>query len=381
MTDACLIQFGTSRFLQAHVDLFASEAAEAGQDVPEIVVVQTSGDAARAARVAAFGQPGGYPVVIRGLGRDGLKIDRTVTVTSVSRGMAASRDWQDLVRLFTTSATAVLSNVGDGGYRVANVDRSLAVVEGEYAPKSFPAILLALMYARWRHGNFEPLTMLPCELVQRNGDTLKRIIVDFAGEIGVDNSFRNWLEQDCVWVNSLVDRIVSEPIEPVGAVAEPYALWAVEKQPGLSMPFAHPDVVLTDNLEHYERLKLHILNLGHSWLAQRWIDSGRPVEMIVRAALDDLDTADALSRIFVSEVVPGFAAHGLGDQAAAYVLQTMARFRNPFLAHRIADIANDHDAKLAKRVGEFLCWVSAAANPPAMPELAKLASHAGAPVS
>ena len=381
MTDACIIQFGTSRLLQAHVDLFASEAAGAGQDVPDIVVVQTSGDAARAARVAAFGQAGGYPVVIRGIGSDGLKIDRTVTITSVSRGMVASRDWQDLVTLCATRTTAVLSNVGDGGYLVANADRSLAVVEGEHAPKSFPAILLALMCARWRYGNFEPLTMLPCELVQRNGDTLKRIIVDLAVEIGVDNSFRNWLEQDCLWVNSLVDRIVSESIEPVGAVAEPYALWAVEKQPGLSMPFAHTDVVLTDNLEHYERLKVHILNLGHSWLAQRWIDAGRPADMTVRAALDDRTTLDALSRVFVAEVVPGFAAHGLGDQAAAYVLQTMARFRNPFLAHRITDIANDHDAKIAKRVGEFLRWVSAATNPPAMPELVKLASHTGVSVS
>lgn len=43
-----IVQFGTSRFLQAHVDLFASEAAATGQTVPPIIVVQTTRDRARA---------------------------------------------------------------------------------------------------------------------------------------------------------------------------------------------------------------------------------------------------------------------------------------------------------------------------------------------
>jgi tagaturonate reductase len=40
-----ILQFGTSRFLQAHVDLMASQAMEQGQDVPAITIVQTTGDA------------------------------------------------------------------------------------------------------------------------------------------------------------------------------------------------------------------------------------------------------------------------------------------------------------------------------------------------
>jgi tagaturonate reductase len=62
-----IFQFGTSRFLQAHVDLFASQAREAGQSVPPIIVVQTTMDPQRARRVAAFGAPEGYPVILRGL--------------------------------------------------------------------------------------------------------------------------------------------------------------------------------------------------------------------------------------------------------------------------------------------------------------------------
>src|SRR3954462_3912232 len=82
-----IIQFGTSRFLQAHVDLFVHEARQAGQAVGPIAVVQASASAARAGRFAAFGQPEGYPVVIRGL-EAGRPVERTVTVTSVDRGLA-----------------------------------------------------------------------------------------------------------------------------------------------------------------------------------------------------------------------------------------------------------------------------------------------------
>ena len=43
-----IVQFGTSRFLQAHVDLFVSDARAEGQEAGPITVVQTSGSAARA---------------------------------------------------------------------------------------------------------------------------------------------------------------------------------------------------------------------------------------------------------------------------------------------------------------------------------------------
>jgi tagaturonate reductase len=94
-----VVQFGTSRFLQAHADLFLHEAREAGQDVGPITVVQTSGASARAGRVAAFGAPGGYPVIIRGI-EAGAPVERRVTVTSIDRGLSAATDWDAVTALF-----------------------------------------------------------------------------------------------------------------------------------------------------------------------------------------------------------------------------------------------------------------------------------------
>lgn len=85
-----LLQFGTSRFLQAHVDLFLQEAKDAGQDVPTIVIVQTSGAAERAGRLAAFSDPAGFPIVIRGL-EAGVPVERRIAVRSVSRGLSTGR--------------------------------------------------------------------------------------------------------------------------------------------------------------------------------------------------------------------------------------------------------------------------------------------------
>jgi len=69
-----------------------------------------------------------------------------------------------------------------------------------------------------------------------------------------------------IFADTLVDRIVSEPIEPIGAVAEPYALWAI-RNGGFGEPVRHPAVRMVDDLAPFERLKLHILNLGHTVLA------------------------------------------------------------------------------------------------------------------
>ena len=128
-------------------------------------------------------------------------------------------------------------------------------------PHSFPAKLLALLWARWKAGG-APLDVFPCELISRNGEILRDIVIDLGQEISLPERFLDWLRGHVLWANTLVDRIVSEAIEPVGAVAEPYALWAIERQPGLVPLCRHASVVMVDDLELFERLKLNILKSG-----------------------------------------------------------------------------------------------------------------------
>ena len=220
----------------------------------------------------------------------------------------------------------------------------------ESVPKSFPAKLVVLLAHRWQAGIEQPLSLFPCELIEKNGARLKELVVRLAREWGLPDTFADWLNRTCRFGNSLVDRIVAEPILPVGAVAEPYALWAIEAQDGLTLPCAHPAMVLTADLSTYERLKLQLLNLGHSYLAERWKRDGRPAGEIVREAMEDAALRTDLEAVWAEEVLPVFAADGMGQQAEVYVASVRDRFLNPFLKHRLADIAGNHEAKKLRRM-------------------------------
>jgi tagaturonate reductase len=335
-----IIQFGTSRFLQAHVDLFVSDAMAEGQAVGPITVVQTTGAAARAGRLKAFdGTP--IRIIIRGL-EGGRPVERTEHVRSIVRGLSSAQDWPEVERIFVEEAAYVVSNTGDSGYELA---------EGETlaAPRSFPAKLTRLLAARWRKSAI-PLTILPCELITSNGVALRRLCSKIVQDSGLPRAFLNWLEQDCVWANSLVDRIVPESLEPAGAVAEPYALWAIERQDRLVVPCRHKAIHLVDDLTATERLKLFILNLGHTVLAERWLVDRRPKDEIVLEILADAGARAFLDTIYDEEVLPVFAAAGI-EGAPAYRETVMERFLNPFLKHRLADIATNHAVKKARRIG------------------------------
>jgi tagaturonate reductase len=337
-----VIQFGTSRFLQAHADLFISDARAAGGDAGPITVVQTTADPGRAGRLAAFdGRP--IPIVVRGL-VDGVPVERTEHTLSIARGLAAATDWPEIERIFVAEARYVLSNTGEAGY----ADGSEAIVAGT-VPRSFPGKLTSLLHARWRAGA-DPLTLLPCELVTANGQVLRAACAAVALRSELPPPFRTWLERDCVWANSLVDRIVSAPLEPAGAVAEPYALWAIERQPRLQPPCRHPAIRMVDDLRVTERLKLFILNLGHTCLAERWLAERRPPRETVRECLSDPAMRAFLDEIYDREVLPVFAAAGIAE-APAYRQSVIERFLNPFLDHRLADIATHHAAKKARRIG------------------------------
>jgi tagaturonate reductase len=367
-----IVQFGTSRFLQAHVDLFAWEAAQAGQDVPDIAIIQVSGDTSRAGRLEAFNDPAGFPVIVRGL-EQGVPVERQVQVRSVRRGLSASRDWDALCDLFVHRATFIVSNSGDAGYDIADADRTPT---DDGPPRSFCGILLNLLHRRWVAGR-PGVTLLPCELVAANGTTLHRALRDLAMAQGLETGFIAWLGTECLWANTLVDRIVSAPLEPAGAVAEPYALWAVERQPALVMPFVHPSVMVVDDLQRHERLKLHILNLGHSWLAEEWTQAGGAPAMTVLSMMQDKRTAERLASLYADEVVPGFAAMGWAEQARDYVAMTLERFANPYLEHRLSDIHVHHPAKVAKRIGAFVDWVDGGDYHAPMPRLRALAARYG----
>ncbi|TCP75716.1 tagaturonate reductase [Rhizobium sp. PP-CC-2G-626] len=343
-----ILQFGTSRFLLAHADLFVSQALETGQAIGRITVVQTTDSPESASRIAALTTLDGYPVQVRGL-RAGVPVREDLDGRAIERGLSASRDWAVILDI-AAKADVILSNTGDRGYDLSDEDTAERMAQPDRVPRSFPAKLAALLLGRWRRNPHAPLSIFPCELVQRNGDRLRALVLGLAAEWSFPPDFIAYLKEKCHFANSLVDRIVSEPLHPIGAVAEPYALWAIQRQEGLVLPCVHPSIVLTDALEAFEDLKLFFLNLGHTVLADAWLTGGRPKSETVREIMEDADIRARLEAIWRSEVLPVFAAASMAAEAERYIEEVRDRFMNPFLDHRLSDIAGNHAEKKRRRL-------------------------------
>ncbi|CAI8746662.1 MULTISPECIES: mannitol dehydrogenase family protein [Burkholderia] len=344
-----ILQFGTSRFLQAHVALFVSQALERGDAIGGIRMVQTTDNPASHARIAALAQSGSYPVKIRGR-EHGAIVDTVVHCRAVRAAWIADRDWAMIRHAVTHDVRVIVSNTGDAGYRLDERDSPALLARESHVPRSFPAKLLTLLHARWRARPDAGVSIFPCELVARNGDTLRALVIGLAEQWALPAPFVTYLSQRCIWVNSLVDRIVSEPIEPVGAVAEPYALWAIERHPGMELPCTHEHIVVTDDLLSHERLKLFFLNVGHTWLADQWLVQRRSSAQTVFDAMNDTTLREGIEGVWGEEVLPVFDALGMRVRAEQYVASVRERFLNPYLNHHIADIAGNHVEKVRRRI-------------------------------
>lgn len=345
-----ILQFGTSRFLQAHADLFVSEAMARGEALGGITVVQTTASTERSHRLAALATPSGFPVHIRGK-KDGVVVDSVTTVNSVKRALSIHAGWEEAAHIAAHESKVMICNTADKGYDISEERQSLP----EGVPASFPGKLTVLLKNRFETSG-AALTILPAELISRNGDVLKSIVQTLAERWRLSPAFVDWLDGNVIFSNTLVDRIVSEPIEPAGAVAEPYALWAIERRVGQVLPCTHADIVLAEDISSYEHLKLFILNLGHTILTDGWLNSDLPRDLTVRELIADQTHRGRLLEAYEDDILPGFARMGLGEQARTYVVQTLERFENPFLNHRLSDIAQNHEEKIRRRAGGFLQW-------------------------
>ncbi len=348
MRETPILQFGTSRFLLAHADLFISEAMGQDERPGPVTVVQTTGNPESRRRVEALNEGKPYPVRIEGLSA-GKPVRDTREGRAICRALSAAEDWPE-VRRAALAARIIISNTGDRGYDPDPTDTAETARDRSRPPAGFPAKIAALLLERFERLPELPVSLYPCELISRNGDRLKDLVRDLAREWQFPEAFFAYLDGKCHFANSLVDRIVSEPLDPIGAVAEPYALWAIERQDGLELPCSHTAIVVTDDLARYETLKLHVLNLGHTVLADQWLKRGLGDEMTVLELMNDADCRKRLETVWADEVVPAFAARGLEREAVDYVNDVRERFLNPFLRHRLSDIAKNHEEKVRRRI-------------------------------
>ena len=75
-------------------------------------------------------------------------------------------------------------------------------------PKSYPAKLTQFLYKRFEAG-LPGMILLPCELIDNNGDNLKACVLKYADLWELGEDFKNWINNDNDFCSTLVDRIVT----------------------------------------------------------------------------------------------------------------------------------------------------------------------------
>ena len=201
--------------------------------------------------------------------RQGKSLTRASRLTSVGAGIDAATQWDEVERLFNAARCAV-SNTADRGYETDPADRPDAG-----PPRSFPAKLAKLLLARHRAGA-EPITLFPCELTPANGKALR------AAVLGVLDRWDVPRESAAVGRGRvLVGQFAGRPHRLRAARTGRRggrALCALgDRGPtaDFELPCRHASITVTGDLKPYERLKLFILNLGHTYLAEIWARGGR----------------------------------------------------------------------------------------------------------
>lgn len=351
-----VVIFGTGRFLRGFVADLLQDARDAGRFGGSAVMVQSTGRDRADALNAAGGR---YHVAVRGRAPSGA-IDEIREIGVVRRALAAGEDWEELVRLFASAGTrAVFSNVTEHG--LVEVEGSRELPAG--APSSFAGKLTALLHARWRTlGEDGSIAVLPCELVDDNGAAVRALVRRTAAAWGLGEGFAGWLDERVAFINTLVDRIVTEPgtrdrlalearigrADPLLAVAEPFRMWAVSRALGgrevQGWFEADQSVIVSDDIGALARRKIRLLNGAHTACA--------PVAALLgvehfRSFVDDGAGAALLERVVFGEVLPTLE----DDRGAGVFARALPdRFCNPHLEHRVLDIASGSVAKARARL-------------------------------
>jgi tagaturonate reductase len=341
-----ILQFGAGNFLRGFADFFVDELNAASATAPgPIIVIQSTGTD----RADALNRAGGaYHLAIQGY-RDGKVVDETRRVGAISHALHAGTQWAEVLAAAGDPALcAILSNTTEAGLALDEAD----LAPGTAAPRSFPAKLLVVLMARQTAG-FPGPWIVPCELIEANGDRLRELVLEQAARWGLAAEIGDWIAKECRWVNTLVDRIVPGPPrvhpllgkDPLLLSAEPFALWAVETD-AADFPFApHPAVVLSRDIRPYTLRKVRLLNGAHSALVMRAAGTG--IET-VRECLEDPKIGEWLEGLLFEEIVP--VLEGRCEDPAGFARAVLDRFRNPFLEHRLTAIALNHEAKVAVRL-------------------------------
>ncbi|HBN82667.1 MAG TPA: tagaturonate reductase [Clostridiales bacterium] len=341
-----VIQFGEGGFLRGFADWMLQHINETSNFNGSVVVVQPI-ETGMCEKLSE--QDCVYTHIIRGA--EGMD---TKIIDVISRCINPYNNYDEYLKLAENPELRfILSNTTEAGIAYRKEDRLT-----DTPPVSFPAKVTALLYKRFELG-LDGFIFLPCELIDKNGQELKAIILKYADDWDLGVDFKNWVEYNNVFCNTLVDRIVTgyprgETID-LGYVdnmvntSEYFHLWVIEgpKSIGDEIPFdiAGLNVIITDNLEKYRTRKVRILNGAHTAMVPYAMLKGFET---VKSCVDDEEMLKYIKSCIFDEIIPTLDLPK--QELLNYANSVLERFSNPYIKHMLSSIALNSVSKFKVRV-------------------------------
>lgn len=276
---------------------------------------------------------------------------------------ARERLWELLADPEVQTATVTVTEKGYCADSEGQLDLANSSILQDQSNPEFPTSLPGLVVRgleRRKRAHQHPITLLSCDNLSHNGRLLGRVCRQWAKRFSTSD-MEQYLDQAVACPNTMVDRIVpalspdqearfrqQHALEGDPMLAtEQFTQWVIEDRfAGVRPAWEQDGLVFTSNVEPFEKLKLRLLNASHSFLAYYGQLQGYE---FVHQAVADPDLNARLRQLTLSEVGPYLEAP-TGISVEAYCEQILARFQNPHLPHRLAQIGMDGSLKIPLRI-------------------------------
>ena len=353
-----VLQYGEGNFLRAFGDWIIDQLNEKGDFNGDVLMVQPL---AQGMAEMINDQNGLYTTVLRGV-QNGKPVEEFRKITSVKGCLNPYSEYDKYIaQAKNPDLRFIISNTTEAGISYHAGDKL------EDRPQvSYPGKVCAFLYERFKafDGSADKgIIVIPCELIDKNGDNLKRIVLQYANEWNLPEAFISWIENACDFCNSLVDRIVpgypraeAEAIcERLGYkdnlldAAEIFLLWVIEchgKKHDDELPTqkAGVNVIWTDDMSFYRTRKVRILNGAHTMtVLAAYLAGLNTVEECINSDL----IYPMMKRGLFEEIIPSM--DGDKAQLEQYAKDVLERFANPYIVHLLLSISLNSISKFKTR--------------------------------
>ena len=344
MCEEKIIQFGEGGFLRGFADWMLQIVNEKTDFGGKVAVVQPI-DKGMCDMLTA--QNCKYTHICRGL--EGVEVKK---IDVISRCVKPYDDFDAYLQLAeNVDFRFVISNTTEAGICYDENDKIT-----DRPAKTFPAKLTQLLKKRFDSG-LSGFVFLPCELIDKNGENLKKCVLQYADLWNLGADFKAWIENENIFCNTLVDRInTGYPKDENTGIddkmlntSEYFHLWVIEGYMDLfsEIPFnkCGLNVILTDNLPKYRTRKVRILNGAHTSLVPYALLSGFAT---VKSCMDDEKMLSHIKKCVYDEIIPTLDLPK--EELIEYADNVLKRFKNPYIKHYLSSIALNSVSKFKVRV-------------------------------